>query len=36
MMRIGLDVMGGDHAPEVTVLGAIASFKELDPGTRLV
>ncbi len=35
-MRIGLDVMGGDHAPEVTVLGAIASFKELDPGTRLV
>ncbi|MDR1667735.1 MAG: phosphate acyltransferase PlsX [Bacteroidales bacterium] len=35
-MRIGLDVMGGDFAPEVTVLGAIAAHGRLHPHARLV
>lgn len=36
MMRIGLDIMGGDHAPEVTVAGAIGAYPELAPDTKLV
>jgi fatty acid/phospholipid biosynthesis enzyme len=28
-MRIGLDVMGGDFAPESTVLGALEAVNEL-------
>ncbi len=35
-MKIGLDIMGGDFAPEATVLGAIAAFKALDPHQKLV
>lgn len=35
-MRIGLDVMGGDYAPESTILGAIQAQKKLAPNTRLV
>ncbi len=35
-MKIGLDVMGGDFAPEATILGAIQARKELDAETTLV
>ncbi len=35
-MRIGLDVMGGDFAPEVTVLGAISAYEQLHEHARLV
>jgi glycerol-3-phosphate acyltransferase PlsX len=28
-MKIGLDIMGGDFAPQATVLGAIAAYKRL-------
>ena len=35
-MRIGLDVMGGDYAPGVTVSGAIAAYSELGPDSKLV
>ncbi|MEO8151292.1 MAG: phosphate acyltransferase PlsX [Bacteroidia bacterium] len=35
-MRIGLDIMGGDFAPEETTLGAIAAQKELPADVRLV
>ncbi len=35
-MRIGLDVMGGDNAPEATIAGAILARKEFDPADRLV
>ena len=34
-MKIGLDVMGGDYAPEVTVLGAISALEHLRKGTRV-
>lgn len=34
-MKIGLDVMGGDYAPQNTVLGAIESYSRLRPGTVL-
>jgi len=36
MIKIGLDVMGGDFAPEVTVLGAISAFERLHRNARLV
>jgi len=36
MMKIGLDVMGGDFAPEVTVMGAIAAYDRLHKNARLV
>ena len=36
MMKIGLDVMGGDFAPEITTLGAIAAFEHLRKDARLV
>ena len=36
MIKIGLDIMGGDHAPEVTTLGAIDAFKHLRKDARLV
>jgi len=36
MIKIGLDVMGGDFAPEVTVLGAISAFGRLLQDARLV
>ena len=35
-MKIGLDVMGGDFAPEVNVLGAISAFENLHRDVRLV
>lgn len=35
-MRIGLDIMGGDFAPQTTVAGAVLAQKELDAGERLV
>lgn len=35
-MKIGLDIMGGDFAPDNTVLGAIQSFKELPASDRIV
>ncbi|MEM9025198.1 MAG: phosphate acyltransferase PlsX [Bacteroidota bacterium] len=35
-MRIGLDVLGGDYAPEATILGAIQAREELPEHVRLV
>jgi len=35
-MKIGLDTMGGDFAPQATILGAIAAYKELSAGEHLV
>lgn len=35
-MKIGLDVLGGDHAPKATILGAIAAQKELSEGQIIV
>ena len=34
-MRIGLDVMGGDHAPEAPMAGAIAALDQLAPEDQL-
>lgn len=36
MMRIGLDVMGGDFAPEATISGAILAQKEIPESDRIV
>jgi len=35
-MRIGIDVMGGDYAPQKTVHGAILAQKSLPKGTEIV
>lgn len=35
-MKIGVDIMGGDHAPEETVRGAILAQKILDDSDELV
>lgn len=35
-MRIGVDAMGGDFAPEVVVLGAIDAAKSVPDGTKIV
>ncbi|MGI4021763.1 MAG: phosphate acyltransferase PlsX [Janthinobacterium lividum] len=35
-MKFGLDIMGGDYAPEATVLGAIVSYQFLSPDQKLV
>src|ERR1700744_4784616 len=35
-MKIGLDIMGGDFAPQATVLGAIAAYKVLSADQKLV
>jgi glycerol-3-phosphate acyltransferase PlsX len=35
-MKIGLDIMGGDFAPQATVLGAIAAYEVLKPDQKLV
>jgi glycerol-3-phosphate acyltransferase PlsX len=35
-MRIGIDIMGGDFAPEQTVLGSIEARKELNSDIELV
>jgi glycerol-3-phosphate acyltransferase PlsX len=34
-MILGIDIMGGDHAPEVTISGVVASLDVLSPETRL-
>ena len=36
MIRIGLDAMGGDFAPEVAVKGAVMALKVLDSESRIV
>jgi glycerol-3-phosphate acyltransferase PlsX len=35
-MRIGIDAMGGDHAPKNIVLGAVEVYTQLSSGTRIV
>jgi len=35
-MKLGIDIMGGDYAPEQTTLGAIAAFRELPASVKLV
>jgi len=35
-MRIGIDILGGDYAPEATVRGSILAVRELPAGSRLV
>ena len=35
-MKIGIDIMGGDYAPQKTVHGAILALKELPKSTDLV
>jgi glycerol-3-phosphate acyltransferase PlsX len=35
-MRIGVDIMGGDFAPEKTINGAILAAKELPKETKLI
>ena len=35
-MKIGLDIMGGDFAPQATVIGAIAANKSFRVGQKLV
>lgn len=35
-MKIGLDIMGGDFAPQAAVLGAIEAYKTLPAGQHLV
>ena len=35
-MKIGLDIMGGDFAPEATTKGAILAYKQLPPHVKLV
>ena len=36
MIRIGIDAMGGDFAPEVAIEGAVMSLKLLNKGSRIV
>jgi len=35
-MRIGIDILGGDFAPEATVLGSMLAVKSLPAGSQLV
>ena len=35
-MKIGIDIMGGDFAPEQTTLGAIQALRELPSTVKLV
>ena len=35
-MKLGLDVMGGDFAPDATIKGAILAFKEIPNSDRIV
>jgi len=35
-MKIGIDIMGGDFAPEATVLGAILAHKEFSSNEKIV
>ncbi len=34
-MRVGLDVMGGDFAPDATLAGAMLALKEMSPSDRI-
>jgi glycerol-3-phosphate acyltransferase PlsX len=34
-MNIGLDIMGGDHAPDSTIRGAVLAYKEISNTDRL-
>ena len=36
MLKIGIDAMGGDSAPEVAVEGAIMALKKIGPESRIV
>ncbi len=36
MLKIGIDAMGGDFAPEVAVKGAVMALNELSEGTKVV
>ena len=36
MMRIGVDIMGGDYAPDATLLGSVLARKELPDKVELV
>ncbi|MFR9640559.1 MAG: phosphate acyltransferase PlsX [Rikenellaceae bacterium] len=36
MLKIGVDAMGGDFAPEVAVKGAIMALKQIDADSRIV
>src|SRR6188768_943865 len=36
MLKLGVDIMGGDYAPRETTLGAVAALKELPADVRLV
>ncbi len=36
MLKIGLDIMGGDAAPEATVKGAIAALREIEENSTIV
>ena len=35
MARIALDAMGGDHAPQATVAGALLALGDIDPDARV-
>ena len=35
-MKIGLDIMGGDYAPDSTVVGAIQALSELEEDDKIV
>jgi phosphate acyltransferase len=35
-MKIGIDILGGDYAPDATIKGAILAYKQLHAGTQLV
>ena len=35
-MRIGIDIMGGDYAPQKSVHGAILAFNELPKNISIV
>ncbi|MCK5337206.1 MAG: phosphate--acyl-ACP acyltransferase, partial [Bacteroidales bacterium] len=34
-MNIGLDIMGGDHAPDATIKGAIMALESIDEADRI-
>ncbi len=35
-MRIGIDIMGGDFAPQKTIEGTVLSMDEIASGTEIV
>src|SRR5690348_15704030 len=36
MLKLGIDIMGGDYAPRETTLGAISAYRELPNDVKLV